>query len=115
MRQLKFQDSLSPPKKSKDDEAAGAGRPLESYNRSREISPRNKDAKGIVTANDVLEQSLVSGSENAVDSPKDGRLSPHKGDGALSSDQQQILVNLVKVKDEEIRQLKVQLNNASLE
>ena len=33
----------------------------------------------------------------------------------LSPDQQQILVNLVKVKDQEIRDLKNQLNNASLE
>ena len=33
----------------------------------------------------------------------------------LSPDQQQILANLVKVKDQEIRDLKNQLNNASLE
>ena len=52
-----------------------------------------------MTAKDVLEHSLLSGSENAVDSPQDGHHSPHKGDGDLSPDQQQILVNLVKVKD----------------
>ena len=52
-----------------------------------------------MTAKDVLEQSL-DGSENAVFSPSDGKhLTPTKGEGDLSADQQQILVNLEKVKD----------------
>ena len=53
-----------------------------------------------MTAKDVLENSLGTGSENAIESPKDEyHQTPGKGEGDLSADQQQILVNLVKVKD----------------
>ena len=58
-----------------------------------------------MTANDVLEQSLEA-SENAVDSPTEGKHKSPENEERLSPDQQQILVNLVKVKDQEIRDLK---------
>ena len=51
-----------------------------------------------MTANDVLEQSLEA-SENAVDSPTEGKHKSPENEERLSPDQQQILVNLVKVKD----------------
>ena len=67
-----------------------------------------------MTANDVLENSLGDGSENVESIKDDYHCSPVK-ERDLSADQQQILVNLVKVKDQEIRELKMQLNNASLD
>ena len=86
MSQLKFNDSLS--LKSGQQLISGSGL----YNAS---SPSKR---GAVTAQDVLDQSL-GGSENAVDSPNDGAHGSPVKEGDLSTEQQQILVNLVKVKD----------------
>ena len=50
-----------------------------------------------------------------MESPTNGNHKSPDNEERLSPDHQQILVNLVKVKDQEIKDLKNQLNNASLE